>query len=374
MGYALFYPAAYSERSTLLEPVSTFGVLVALLLTQGRLARSRVATAFAGAALALAVATKIWYVVPAALIALLLWNRRRILVLAGGFVATAAVTILPFFVAAPDRFVQRVVFDQLGRADMHGWPALRRIGAMLAVRTADAPSPHVEQVILLKTLGLLAVLVVLATVAFTMREARRYVVLTVAAMVVLLLTPSYFGHYGALLAPPLMIMVGAGVGGLVQLLRRPPLQVVLVTLALLGFALLNRHIDSSPTSRPIPAAALRPAAARVTGCVTSDDPMLLIELNVLSRDFDRGCEVWIDVSGWTYDRDKVRSANGSSVQRVDNPTWQRDILGYLRSGDAVIVHRAGTGLSDASKAALARGPVLARRGHWVLRAVPSSAG
>jgi hypothetical protein len=362
VGYAVFHPAAYAERTMLLEPVGTAGLLVALLLTQGRPARSRVAVALAGAALGLAVATKIWYIVPAVLVALLLRDRRA-LVLAGGFTATLAAAVLPFLAAAPTAFVRQVVVDQLTRIPTQVWPPARRLASMLALRTEG-------HLVLLKLAVLLLVIIVLAVLALTMPEARRYVVLSAAAVAVLLASPSYFTHYGALLSPPLAITVGAGVQRLIRLLRRTPLQVALVTLALLGFALLNRHIDTDGTSVPIPAAALRPAAARVTGCVTSNDPIVLAELNVLSRDFRRGCEVWIDVTALTYDRDKMTHHDGSGVPRHLNPRWQRDLRAYLLSGDAVIVNsHGGSGLTKAALAALGRGEVLARSGRWVLHAV-----
>ena len=239
---------------------------------------------------------------------------------------------------------------------------------MLAVRVAHDPASHQAQVVLLKVIALAVVVILLTALALTLPEARRYVVLTAAAVVVLLASPSYFGHYGGLVAPPLAITIGVGVQRLVRLVRRPTLQVLVVTCALLGFALVNRHLDTVRTSEPIPAAALRPAAAQVSGCVTSDDPLVLAELGVLSRDLSKGCPVRIDVTGYTYDRDSMKQA-GVEVPRLLNSRWQRDITGYLLSGQAVIVHRQGTQLSTASSQAVRHGPVLARSGNWVLHAV-----
>jgi hypothetical protein len=45
------------------------------------------------------------------------------------------------------------------------------------------------------------------------------------------------------------------------------------------------------------------------------------------------------------------------------------VTGYLLSGDALIVHRDATSLGKAARVALRRGPVLARSGNWILRAV-----
>jgi hypothetical protein len=215
---------------------------------------------------------------------------------------------------------------------------------------------------------LLALVLALAALALTLRPARRYVALTAAAVVVLLASPSYFTHYGALLAPLLAVTLGVGLARLLVLVRRRPLQVAIVTLALAGVLVQNRHVYTAHTSDPFPAAALRPAAMKTAGCVTSDDPLLLAELNVLSRNFDRGCEVWIDVVGYSYDRDKT-IVSGRAVTRPLNARWQRDLTRYLLTGNAVIVHPSGMGLTEATKAVVERGPVLARSGHWVLRTV-----
>jgi hypothetical protein len=95
---------------------------------------------------------------------------------------------------------------------------------------------------------------------------------------------------------------------------------------------------------------------------------VLAELGVLSRDLRNGCPVRIDVTGCTYDRDRM-SVDGFEVPRLLNSRWQRDITGYLLSGQAVIVHRQATQLGTAAGHAVRRGPVLARSGNWVLQAV-----
>jgi alpha-1,2-mannosyltransferase len=101
--------------------------------------------------------------------------------------------------------------------------------------------------------------------------------------------------------------------------------------------------------------------------VRSDDPGLLAAIGVLSRDLDRGCGLWPDVTGWTFDRPGFPTAG---VDRAGSAVWQRYVTDYLLGGDAVIVDRAGTGLSAASRQRIARLPVLARSGDLVLHAVP----
>ena len=127
-------------------------------------------------------------------------------------------------------------------------------------------------------------------------------------------------------------------------------------------------MQTTHASSPIPVTALRAAAQHVRGCVTSDDPQTLIDLDVLSRDYRLGCTVWPDVTGYTYDRDAT-PGRGHHVPRAQNQPWQADVTRYLLSGDAVIVHRAATALDPSSNRAVRSGPVLARSGTWTLHGV-----
>ena len=113
-------PAAQTETTTRLEPLLNLGVLLGLALLAGPLgARSRGAQVAAGAALGLALAVKIWAVVP--VLVIWWWCRRslgtavarRVAVAA---LATALVLYLPFLLAAPGPMIRMVVLDQLGRS------------------------------------------------------------------------------------------------------------------------------------------------------------------------------------------------------------------------------------------------------------------
>jgi hypothetical protein len=134
-------------------------------------------------------------------------------------------------------------------------------------------------------------------------------------------------------------------------------------------ALISFDPDIGKVGQPIPAAALAPEA-RELRCTTTDDPALLAALDVLSVDLARGCPLWPDLTGYTYDRDKGYGPGvPKELSRRQNAPWQREALRYLSSGQAVILNRTATGLDRASLAVIDRGPVLARSGHWVLRAV-----
>ena len=112
--YALFAPAVHGERSALLEPLGTLGLLIAMvLLASASPKRPRLLAFLAGVALAAAVGAKLWYVLPAVLVLAAYW--RRILFAAIGAVAGGLAIFLPFFVAAPANMWRQLVLDQLGR-------------------------------------------------------------------------------------------------------------------------------------------------------------------------------------------------------------------------------------------------------------------
>jgi alpha-1,2-mannosyltransferase len=194
-------------------------------------------------------------------------------------------------------------------------------------------------------------------------------VLLVAAVLILLASPSYFLHYGVLAAPFLATTVGIGTARLLGLVRNTPARTALAAVVLLAVLALNVPVDvTKRVSQWVPTTALRPAAQKVQGCITTDDPHILAALDVLSRDLERGCPLWPDVTGYTYDRDSYEVA-GQEVPRKQNPRWQRDVAAYLLSGQAVIVHRGGTGLSPETSRLVRSGPILAKSGTWALHAV-----
>jgi alpha-1,2-mannosyltransferase len=101
--YALWFPAAYPERVTLLEPLGTLTLLVALVLLQRGSVRGLDVWA-AGAALGACLAVKIWDIVPVLVVigwAMLHTGRRTWLRLWVSTAAVAALLYEPFLVTAP---------------------------------------------------------------------------------------------------------------------------------------------------------------------------------------------------------------------------------------------------------------------------------
>jgi alpha-1,2-mannosyltransferase len=364
-GYALFHPAVYAERSLLLEPLGTLGVLLAILLLQAAPAHRRLAIA-AGVAAGLATGAKIWYIVPALLLTLMA-RRARLRYLIG--IAIGGIAIyLPFLAAAPQQMVQQVVLDQLGRGGAPGTAGtVHRLQDLLGARTtAGVPVDLIAPV-----LGVLAAAAVATALATP--GARVLGVLAIATVVVLLASPSWFTHYTALTALPLALCTGVAVGRLSGLIAARPGKAVLVAVVVLGVLAANEANDRTRYGHRTPPGL--PAAARIVpGCITGDDPGALIELDVLSRDLgDPHCAVWPDVTGWTYTKAYLdRGPNGMLVSRPLNARWQHGLVRFMESGDATIRSRHATGFSADSKRRIDAGAVLFRRGRFVIHATTGS--
>jgi hypothetical protein len=84
--------------------------------------------------------------------------------------------------------------------------------------------------------------------------------------------------------------------------------------------------------------------------------------------------VWVDVTGLTYGKDRLPlRPDGTPVPRELNNAWQRDLLGYLRSGEAtMLVRPRGTNPSPQTRQVLRSWPVLARSGPYAILGVPPS--
>jgi hypothetical protein len=215
-------------------------------------------------------------------------------------------------------------------------------------------------------IGIAAVVLLGAVTACWTPLGRRAAALLVAGTAVLLASPSFFTHYVTLIAPWAALVVGIGAG---VVLRRIRWRVVRTAGTVLLAAAVVAPYAAKDLQPPAEATSLAPiaAAAQRVGCVRSDDPGLLAAIGALSPDLGRGCPLWPDVTGWTFDRP------GFPVVSTDRPAsarWQRFVTRYLLSGGAVIVDRTGTGLSPASRKRIADLPVLARSGDRVLHAAP----
>lgn len=358
LGYALFHPAVYAERSVLLEPLGTSGVLVAVLLLQRAAVHPRFAL-LAGVAAGLSTGAKIWYVVPALLL-LAMTRPQRLHYLIGVAIGGCAI-YLPFLAVAPQRMVQQVILDQLGRATGTTAGTWTRVQQVVGAHTTLGISGSFIAAVL-SLLVLAAIVTALVT-----PNARTFGILAVGTVTVLLLTPSWFVHYAALTAPPIALCVGVAAARAVSIFPERRTRITLIALIVLGITGANEANDRHPVDVRTPA-GVAAASAHVQGCVTSDDPGALIEMNMLTRDLtDPSCTVWPDVTGWTYDpHDDLRGNDGFIVNRLRNPPWQRDVVAYLESGQATIRIRHATGYTRASKRVIDAGSILFHEGRFVV--------
>ena len=369
--YALYYPALFTERLTLLEAPQTLALLLTLLVLSRALDRPSGWAPRpwpwlgAGLLLGLCPTFKIWGVVPVLLITGWIGvaaGGRRLAQLLAGVAITGLAVYLPFFLTVPALMWRYLVLDQFGRQDAQFGVSTRLVGiAGLQRYGARDPSPTVVA-------GMAIAAVIVIGLALAARSARIYLVLLTGLMAVLLSTPAWFQHYPALLSGPLSLVVGTATGVLLRRLwhwRVARIVPVLLLGSILGCYL--APLVDLRLGAAFPQARL--AVARQTrGCVTSDDPTNLIELDLIGADIARGCPTVIDLGGYAYDL----RVGGLEVGRKANPAWQREAMSYLGSGSATILSRLNTprynAFTRASRRQIASWPKLARVGRTVVRA------
>ena len=370
--YALFFPAVYVARTISLEELGTTTLLIALVLVfrrVGQVGPSSGALIVAGASLGLGATVKIWGVLPLLIVvgwlAVTVGRAVAARVLAGAAVAMIVVC-LPFFLKAPTRMFRYVISDQLGRPSSGGsvWSRLRDI---TGVRPLLSSWPTVPAYVFLT----LIVLAGLSLTAFALRQAdtRVFAALLVGTVALLLVSPSFFDHYAGFAAAP-AALVAATTTDRVSLARWATSarwrNAALVAVSVVALVLAAPGI-LRPQGTRVPRALA--SAAKLPGCVTADDPTVLVLMNAQSRDLQRHCRVWVDVTGITYDTGHGHHPDNGRVQREADATWQLQIMSYLRSGSATIVSRPDTDLTPANQDEIDRLPVLLRAGPFVLHAV-----
>jgi alpha-1,2-mannosyltransferase len=371
---AVWVCAVYGDRTTLLEPVGSLALLTALLLLWPPHGRRRLtephAQLLAGAVLGLGCCVKVWNGVPFAVVAaavLVTQGRQAAVRLVLASVASGLAVLGPFLVGAPRAAIRMVFLDQLSRPDIGSSP-LERLPRLIGVLPYLSEDHAVAVIAVTLVVGV--VLATLTVHALAAREARLWVALLVAHGLVLLAAPIYLNHYSTFLTVPLALTLGASAAVVSDRLRNRGSRTVerlaaataVTTLVILGLGSLARPLgEQFPGER---LAAHLPAS----GCVRSDVPTALIQLDVLSRDLSRGCSIPVDFTGQTYDRLARQGLNGSPLPRDANPAWQAYVREYLTSGSAtVLVRGSSNGFDETTQQLFGSLPVLGRVGlHAVL--------
>jgi alpha-1,2-mannosyltransferase len=363
--YAVWGPAAYAERTTLLEPLVNLGVLAALLVLGDVRVVSRRRLLVAGAVLGLAMAVKLWAVVP--LVVLAVWVVRRSGRSAGAtFLSASALAAtavcLPFFWVAPGRMLRMVVLDQLGRPHnaVSTWQRLAGI-----VGHYHAAGHHAVTLVLVATVVAVALAIAAAAVVATAPQLRVWAALLALQSAVLLVGPAYYDHYATFVAPALCLVVGSAVGIVVARLDVRwwrPLPVVAVSCVALALLPMVGPVHREGRRLPTARVAEVVGAAR---CVRADSSAALVETNWLSRDLRRGCPLAVDVTGVTYDMDssQLRDGRPGAGRRAD-AAWQRFLGGYVTGADVFLVVQAhADGFGPGVKAVFRSQRMLLRTRH-----------
>lgn len=374
--YAVWIGAVDAEYLIRLEPLGNFLMLCGLLALAKVGASNRAwLVAAAGAAFGAATSVKIWFAVP--LIVIMGWQLvvRREGVQAARLAAGAAVSLTAicgvFFAAAPGRMWTMLVSDQLRRQVQH--PLIGRLIRMAGVGVFDSSLSLVWQWIVVCLVGV--VVLAVCVLAWRAPLGRLIVALLVANVTVIAAAPSYFTFYNDFIALPLALAVGMAVRRRAAATTGSAWRWPTVLGAVLGAAAVVTSAVMCIVLPPntVLAYPAQELASGVAGarCVQSDSPMPLIELNVLTRALDNNCQLWMDVSGRTFDVD-AEQKNGRTAPRAENHAWQQDLTQYLFAGQRAIVFRAHqTGIGPALRARLRAAPVAARSGHFkVLRTNP----
>lgn len=352
--WAVWLVVAKVERSTwLIAPQNTLVLLALFLLAPslpgpGAVPISWRRAALVGVLIGCSGTIQIWGIVTAGVffVYLLLrtlrqpggWLRPVLAYSIAGF-ATVATLFLPFFLAAGEKMIRIVIFDQIGRAS-------GGVGLLGRIRVLEGlPNAVVSRL----GLGFLppaifaVVIVAVLLLAWRRPGARLWVGLLLAQTLLLLITPSFFGHYSAWIGPAAVLTIAMVVTTLLEWAGARArlatgIRVVyaaglagylFITLApnLVGYAIASHRFD--------PAAIV--AATRNARCPTSDSPTLLILTGTLRRLLDDNCPLLVSPSGVSYDTDN--DLRGSQRRRPNQPEYQAVMQSYFGSSDAAMFMR-----------------------------------
>jgi hypothetical protein len=352
--WAVWLVVAKVERSTwLIAPQSTLLLLALLVLAPALPGPGSVPigwrrAALVGVLIGCCGTIQIWGIVTAGVIFAWLFLRtfrqpggwlRPVLAYSIAGLATVGALFLPFFLAAGDKMIRIVIFDQIGRAE-GGVGLASRLRAMEGMPSAvvDILGLHFLPYALFA-----AIIAAVLILAWRRPEARLWVALFLAQALLLVITPSFFGHYAAWIGPAAVLSAAMVVTTLlkwagerrgISLAIKATYGVGLagylfITLApnLAGYAVASHRFE--------PAGIV--AAVRDARCPTSDSPSVLILTGTLRRLLDDGCPLLVSPSGVSYDTDN--NLKGNQRRRPNQPEYQAAMQAYFGGSDAAMFIR-----------------------------------
>ncbi|HET9647156.1 MAG TPA: hypothetical protein VFP34_02875 [Microlunatus sp.] len=363
IGYAVYLPATRAERTTMLEGLTSFLLALALVLLGTSRLRNRHrwwVYAGSGALLGFATATKIWGIVVvlvvAGWVAMTAGMLLALRVLLGAVIA-ASVVCLPFFLAAPSSMWQMVVADQVGRPELP-LGALARL-AMIVGLPDEPPGNPAVVIAAVAAVGLM-LLVALAS------GDRVAPALAIAMGAVILVSPSFYPHYPAVLAVPLALTAGTAAAAIRDWTAGWSVIVgrVGAVAALAALVVLAMPFTQLKVGARLPVASLAAVVDGRPGCVTADDPTILVDFGVFDRNIERGCPVVVDLTGYSY-----HLTPGVDLPRTRNVVFQDFALDYLSSGEVALPWRlrGGWGYSRTTIRVIRSWPIAGQQGTYAVR-------
>lgn len=214
--------ASEAARSVFLEPWLVLFTLLGMLAAfdGGALTTSRRRLVWAGAAFGIACSIKAWGVVPVlAILALLLARRRTGLwPFMAGLSGALAVSIGPFFVAAPKAFFDNVVVAQLTRVDVVRTDFTYRLNSLFGF--SDLTLSHQQIIAAALSVSVVAVGIPLAASRLGHRRLKaleRFTLICLVLSFAMFVWPvDYYFHYAAFFALFLAIGLALAVGRLLD--------------------------------------------------------------------------------------------------------------------------------------------------------------
>lgn len=325
-GILVAFPASlYGSHTVLLEPYLDLFCLLGLVAAfpRGELGGRR-RLGVAGIAFGLAGAVKLWAIAPfVVLVAIVVvWDRRRAVVLLAGAAGAFGATVLPFALAAPRRFVRDVFIAQADRRLPFRTPLVARLRGLTGLEYQPAHAP------LALTLAACAVFALVVVAGARLGAPARtplglYAPLAAVAVGLLLLVPSeYYYHYGAFEGPFLALSLGLAAGSLAGrsvLSARVVGTLAVAVVALLGLSTARLVSVLAATHHFHDPGALLSRLAAPGSCAIGTGPGELVVSNRLSTNLAR-CPQPVDPGGVLLADGAGRSAR--KARRLDAALWQ----------------------------------------------------
>ncbi len=246
--------------------------------------------------------------------------RRRLLPVLRGIAIGFAVPTLPFALLAPGSFYREVIATQLRRiGNANRVPIGTRLGDLTG-SSSSSLGPHGSTVLGVVLLAVMAALIVAGHIWPRRRLARFdwFVLVSMVAIGVLLLTPAeFYDHYAAFYAPFLAMALGSAVGALCRRFQLwPALAVAAIVVGALGLnqariMSAERGIDLTGSV----ATVIPPGA-----CALSDSSAFLLTVNRFVSTVASCNVVVADPYGTSL-------ANGGSHSAQSVALWSRTIAG-----------------------------------------------